>query len=474
MRIIFIFFLVFVSCSKSEGKTSVSGSTSKSTNLQTQYIVPVNGFFNAAISHPIEFNNDGHFTLAFETDSVFFLQLNIDGKRTDIILENGSDIDISTSLDEGLKAYNELSKSPHIYFDARKFMRYQLNEIPARLESLHQKKQSVFDAMLESKVISPQFYAFVKMDLDCYFKALESSVYTNHFFKRFNQGGEMDAKWIQKWEQVFSDGTVQTKQYAQSKWYSNLLENYVRFSHFKKQSFDFNRLQSTLSEGVLTPPDIEITESILTKEYLEFYTSYSLIHEYFQLDFEKSTLKKFNNFKNSYPKSAYLSFMSPLMKKIEVYHNTEKLDGNDDFKLLHDYDQIDTFQQLLSSFKGSKLYVDVWATWCGPCKAEFKFKSSLDSLRAIYNVDILYISTDKEEKEEKWRNEIVYYDLKGYHIRANPLLDKELRMLFDKNNQNLLQLPWYVLIDEKGKIRYQHAAKPSEIDQLAIQFKAIY
>lgn len=115
-------------------------------------------------------------------------------------------------------------------------------------------------------------------------------------------------------------------------------------------------------------------------------------------------------------------------------------------------DSISTFDSLISQFKGKNLFVDFWASWCPPCRYEFRFADSLHHFLQAHNIEMLYISSD--EDETKWHNAILNYNLSGYHFRvSNPELRRELWRMVDF-------IPTYMIIDSTGRIVVSDAEKP--------------
>lgn len=103
----------------------------------------------------------------------------------------------------------------------------------------------------------------------------------------------------------------------------------------------------------------------------------------------------------------------------------------------------------------------MWATWCGPCRDEFAYKDKLDSFLKKNGTDILYLSIDVAERDEKWREMIKFYHLSGYHIRANKDLSDDVFQTL-----NLKYIPRYMYVNEKGEILSQKTARPSDKEKL--------
>jgi thiol-disulfide isomerase/thioredoxin len=65
----------------------------------------------------------------------------------------------------------------------------------------------------------------------------------------------------------------------------------------------------------------------------------------------------------------------------------------------------------LSDFKGKYVYIDVWATWCGPCRAEIPFLKKTEEKYEGKNIAFVSISVDvqKDFDSQSWRNCFTYY-----------------------------------------------------------------
>ena len=126
---------------------------------------------------------------------------------------------------------------------------------------------------------------------------------------------------------------------------------------------------------------------------------------------------------------------------------------------------IATFKELLSRFAGQKVYVDVWATWCGPCKAEFAFEDTLHELLEKKGYKMLYLSVDEERDAQKWKEMAAFYNLRGEHVRAGEKLTEDLRELYGQNGA--MAIPWNMIIDDSGHIVNLRAPRPSDTEELS-------
>ena len=144
---------------------------------------------------------------------------------------------------------------------------------------------------------------------------------------------------------------------------------------------------------------------------------------------------------------------------------------NSKVKIVDDYQHITSIAQLLSPFKGQAVFIDMWATWCEPCREEFKYNAPLNSYLKTKNVAILYVSVDKPEQDSLWRKEIVNLNLKGKHVRASQALQNELSTLI-WGAPGGFSIPHYLLFDRQGKLLLKDVAAPSNLIELKKQIES--
>ena len=112
----------------------------------------------------------------------------------------------------------------------------------------------------------------------------------------------------------------------------------------------------------------------------------------------------------------------------------------------------DLFYSMTSKFKGKVLLVDIWATWCGPCR--MAMKEMLPMKEALAGKDVVYIYITGETSPLKtWENMIP--DIHGEHFRVTNeqwnFLYKELK---------IGGVPTYFILDRKGDIAYKTTGFP--------------
>ncbi|SMC61204.1 TlpA family protein disulfide reductase, partial [Pedobacter nyackensis] len=191
-----------------------------------------------------------------------------------------------------------------------------------------------------------------------------------------------------------------------------------------------------------------------------------LWNEMMQDKFQPVLLELFNDFKKQYPKSNFSTHLQSNAKQIEDFNKKKNEDLNQKQKIIADYGKINSFAQLLNQFGDKTVFIDVWATWCWPCKAEFKYSKDLEQFLNAKGIEMLFISTDKDEVDEQWKTMIKYYNLKGWHIRANKVLLQDLMDKFWDGKG--YAIPRYILVSG-GKVINANTLKPSDKEQLYSQ-----
>ena len=117
----------------------------------------------------------------------------------------------------------------------------------------------------------------------------------------------------------------------------------------------------------------------------------------------------------------------------------------------------------LEDLKGKYVYVDVWATWCGPCKREIPFLKEVEKSYHGKNIEFVSISIDKAKDHEAWKTMVAEKELGGVQLFA----DNDWNSDFVKDYQ-IKGIPRFLLIDPNGNIVSSDAPRPSSKDLITL------
>ena len=106
----------------------------------------------------------------------------------------------------------------------------------------------------------------------------------------------------------------------------------------------------------------------------------------------------------------------------------------------------------LSDFRGKVIYMDLWATWCGPCIQESPFFETLSKKYEGKDIVFLPVSTDSRATTWKSYLKVHHKDLPQYISQDQAL----------KDGWCVRYIPRFILIDRDFKIVNAYAPRPSE------------
>lgn len=111
----------------------------------------------------------------------------------------------------------------------------------------------------------------------------------------------------------------------------------------------------------------------------------------------------------------------------------------------------------LESLRGKYVYIDVWATWCGPCKGEIPHLKKLEEAYRDKNLQFVSISVDEQENLNKWKTFVKTEQLSGIQL----ITDNAFETPFI-TKMNINSIPRFILIDPVGKLISANALRPSD------------
>lgn len=227
----------------------------------------------------------------------------------------------------------------------------------------------------------------------------------------------------------------------------NTTENQLKESKLAKR-YELNLLSRNLSliKDTLAQ-DLVLSQTI----YKNFYSVNDSLSAYEWNEIEglfsdKSILDYIKSFDSNYNTS---------VDKIGSIHNGEDTLTVENIK-----------EKYIYPFAGKVVYIDFYATWCGPCRTEIPFARILH--REFEKDNVVFLNLCAESTESNWVNMIRQYDIKG----ENFLLDTSEFAILSKLYK-VKGFPTYVLINTEGEVVSYSASRPSSKSEIINKIRAL-
>ncbi len=111
----------------------------------------------------------------------------------------------------------------------------------------------------------------------------------------------------------------------------------------------------------------------------------------------------------------------------------------------------------LSDFKGKVVVVDIWATWCGPCKKEIPFLKAMEKEYHGKDVVFLSISVDELKNKQVWKSFVEKSELTGVQLFGGKGLQSDVAKFY-----NVVAIPRFLVFDKRGELASGDAPRPSD------------
>jgi thiol-disulfide isomerase/thioredoxin len=436
-RLILIFSLFFLTATSQNTKLKLKGSILnntatelliKSSDDKVKAILPIkNGKVNSFVEQPIG-----------------LYKMMIGAEYTDIYIDNGNlnfTIDLN-KFDESILYKGSLEKENNYLagklLTLEKFNEAKMyfdKEVNVFLDTLN-KVYSYFDSVLSNPELKAEF-ARKQLNQNKIERYNNMMMYTNyHPYLTKKENFKLPDSYYDFLNQL----NLNDRELSSNRDYVFLVNEYINYLQKKQNSADTN---------------IDEEKAVFSKlELLRKKVQISDIRDaIIKMDYPSSMKesKRVNELSSAYIQTA---ISEKLKKEIEDYAIRLELFkvGNPapQFTLINDKGQ----KKSLVDYKGKYVYLDVWATWCGPCKKELPYYEEVKKLYKDSNIEFVSICVwDKKDDWEKF--------LKEKNLGGEQLFSPKEDKVFVENY--LIQgVPTFVLIDKEGKLVTPDAERPSD------------
>lgn len=400
-------------------------------------------------------------------------RLRIGDKRYRIIFEPGEHYEITQEdglllfngkSAEGLSLFTQLKRPTYTFSEDAKFANDSTaTQIAAKINALAQEEKYQFQSLLDRKAISQQFFDCVVKDIDYYYAKKVLDI----ILSKENKNEPLEASLVALMDKTIKENPVQLSGFIPEDWdyYTDNVIIYKKTYELKQAGkITSEKLDALYETGELHNWRLPLINDQLSGRTKEHYLAFYLYDRAVQSRFEKSLVGIFNTFKQEFPQSPFTPYIKPLIDKISIYHERIEAPLSEKVKIL-DGSSITDFDQLREQLKGQAYYVDLWATWCSPCKREFKYNMAIDPVLKNAGYEKLYISIDKASAREKWIDNIKYFGLEGTHLLASQAFVEDFATHHSLQKEMLI-IPQYLIVNQEGEVVSRDAPKPSQSDML--------
>lgn len=329
-------------------------------------------------------------------------------------------------------------------------------------DSLKQVDMQKFKELLSAGKINTAFYEGMKIEADMYYRSLFS---TDMFFSMkesiFSESLDVNPanpEFVKAWNGIYAD-VNSNKNWLKSQFYDILMNRYSSLLNLQDKSKKDEEIPYAL-RAILD------FKTRLKDNALEYAWANGIATGLSNNENEKIWLANWAEFKSAFPKSKLIKALMPGMQKVEAYHKSLTATSKE-VVFLKDYSQISSLAELGERLKGSVSYVDLWATWCGPCKQELQYSIKLHDEMVKLGVKPVYLSIDRDDADAKWQEMVKGFPLKGINLRSGAALTKDI----DAKVPEFTGIPRYLIFNSKGEVVNWDANRPSDMKVLLEQLK---
>lgn len=470
--------LILLIFSKLQASTVITG-TIKNYNSADKILItiPFDCWYYKDTSKEIIPNEEGIFSSALEIPQAQNIFVHLNDQKLLIYAEPGKKIQFtadilnvtsSVKFSGDLKKENNFRKESGLLYSS--ISPEKIDYKTATLEEINHHvdfSRSEFQKKLREGNFSKNFKNLTKADLN----------YVKHVILWDLIIGDRKAlkedklAWSNALENTHVNTPIDNEEAINSNFYQTVLAYFPRYLQIISDKEEIN----VVVKNIMGKSFEEALKEIKLKgeRYWEFkvYTSYfsgkvlekllaSFIENgvrYGELDYLNET---YTYFTGNYKESKYRAYIDELMAPVL------KLEDKDPISFETTNASNDTFPEIISHHKGKVVLIDLWGTWCGPCKKEFKYSNELKKRFKDEPVDFIYIAFEynRTEPEKIWKKTANFYNLKGRHILANDALKENIELLYGSPDRKYF--PRYILVDKNGKIADLTAANPSSEELL--------
>lgn len=339
---------------------------------------------------------------------------------------------------------------------------YQPDELIDSLKYRINSQVSVFNDLLERGDINSKFYEIARLNIQ-YYNAYQLVTTIQDIWTHSEKYGIADTlivnKLINVQSEVFELFPLEEVrlEYVFLPW--RYIETFLYYTEAtKKGSF------SPPDNFSLSNVDIDDIRTVLPEEIFKFYAMRVTTSRLAGLDL--GALNPARELIDEFPDLKLTSYgewlENVLIPKAEELEIAKERGLSDQIIFLDEEKPINTFQQLLENFENKPLLIDLWGTWCSPCRYQFQYNDTINAFLNEHGINKVYIAREYVPDRDNWKTIISTFELTGYHVMANDKLWEDMK----QSGIEIEGFPTYMIVNPDGEIVEPSAHFPSETNEL--------
>lgn len=136
------------------------------------------------------------------------------------------------------------------------------------------------------------------------------------------------------------------------------------------------------------------------------------------------------------------------------------LKSSDDLKDISEGETL--MKKIIEPYKGKFVLLDIWGTWCGPCKEALSH--STEEYARLKDIDIQYLYLANQSPQDSYENVIKEYNISGPNVAHYNLPDEQQNAI--ERYLNVNKFPTYILFDRNGN-QLDLQVDPRDLEGLA-------
>ena len=458
-----IILAVLSGCSQKPNKKAALNGTIKGANIDSIEISYYqNDYLEDPIVRKVGLDDDQHFSTTLPANQIKRYTVKMaSNQKTTVLLSPGWNVQLHAEMKEDQSmdtlyykgdggTENEIySAIRSLSFKSYDYIREEPQTFIHALDSLEDKMSSL--ATTTEEELDQEFQSMIATDIR-YNKIVRWKTY-EQYAKRYNHN--LHQPIVKKFDQkLTSNISLNKSELLKSTFYKSFLEDTLRTATMNNIDIDALRKKHTRQE--------DLSKAFSNIYVTELYNSIdSLIqnpevkaHSYYHAMLRNMSIDRLDQLKEIFQNKFKQAVEDEQKQKI-IENKFAKLERIAPGNPAPEFSYPDEKGNMvsLSDLRGQYVYLDIWATWCGPCVAEIP---KLKELHEEYGEEIAFVSVSVDPKKEDWKGFLKRKELKGYQLYSGKNFDSEI--IKDYMVQGI---PRFVMIDPSGNILDVDAPRPS-------------